>query len=203
MQAMGNVTRGTRTVDPPPVPPAPTPTPTPTAIDVSHIDPVLLRVGKAWGQLRRGGSMLELRQLMYGAADGTGPALDVAQGDALDVILERGPIRMGDLAHALRVDASTATRTVARLAAAGLVERQEGTRDRRVVKIVATERGRELQARMVRTATEVLGRILEAFAPSEAETLATLMERLVESLDAVVSASRVDPTDAGGLSGSS
>ena len=189
---MANVTRGTRRVDPPPVPPAPTPTPTPTAIDVSHIDPVLLRVGKAWGQLRRGGSMLELRQLMYGAADGTGPALDVAQGDALDVILEHGSIRMGELAAALRVDASTATRTVARLADAGLVERQEGTVDRRVVEIVPTDEGRQLQAQMVRTATDTLGEILAAFGPQEAETLATLMERLVASLDEVVARQKAD-----------
>jgi DNA-binding MarR family transcriptional regulator len=160
-----------------------------SAVDTSDVDPVLLRVGRAWSQLRRGGSMLELRQLMYGTAAGGGPALDVAQGDALDAILELGPVRMGELAQALRVDASTATRTVARLADAGLVERQEGA-DRRVVEIVATEAGRRLQAEMVRTATDALTQILRAFRPDEAETLATLMERLVASLDAVVAAEK-------------
>jgi DNA-binding MarR family transcriptional regulator len=183
---MANVTPGTRRR-----------APAPPEIDLSGIDPVLLRVGKAWGQLRRGGSMLELRQLMYGAADGTGPALDVAQGDALDVILEQGPIRMGDLAAALRVDASTATRTVARLADAGLVERQEGTIDRRVVKIVPTDEGRQLQAQMVRTATDTLADILAAFGPKEAEALATLMERLVGSLDAVVATRKAHPRGVG------
>jgi DNA-binding MarR family transcriptional regulator len=160
------------------------------AFDVSAVDPVLLRVGRAWSQLRRGGSMLELRQLMYGTAAGDGPALDVAQGDALDAILELGPVRMGELAQALRVDASTATRTVARLADAGLVERQEGSADRRVVEIVATDAGRHLQAEMVRTATDTLAQILGAFEPDEAETLAGLMERLVDSLDAVVAAEK-------------
>jgi DNA-binding MarR family transcriptional regulator len=171
------------------------------AFDVSAVDPVLLRVGRAWSQLRRGGSMLELRQLMYGTA--AGPALDVAQGDALDAILELGPVRMGELAQALRVDASTATRTVARLADAGLVERQEGSADRRVVEIVATDAGRRLQAEMVRTATDTLAQILGAFEADEAETLADLMERLVDSLDAVVAHARAAASPSGAMSASS
>jgi len=154
-----------------------------TGIDVSAIDPDLLRVGSAWRQLRRGGSMLELRQLMYGA-------LDVAQGDALDAIIELGPVRMGDLATALKVDASTATRTVARLADAGLVTRLEGKIDRRVVVIKATPKGRRRQAQMVQTATDALTEILGAFEPDEVRHLATLMERLVASLDEVVARRR-------------
>jgi DNA-binding MarR family transcriptional regulator len=104
---------------------------------------------------------------------------------------------MGDLAAALRVDASTATRTVARLADAGLVERQEGTVDRRVVEIVPTDEGRALQAQMVRTATDTLGDILAAFQPKEAEALATLMERLVKSLDEVVATRKARPRSDG------
>ena len=155
-------------------------------IDVSAMPPDVLRVGTAWKALRRGGSMLELRQLMYGGGSGSTPALDVAQGDALDAIIELGPVRMSDLATALRVDASTATRTVARLADAGLVTRVEGERDRRVVKVEATEQGRRRQAQMVESATEALTEILGAFAPDEVDELATYLERLVASLDAFV-----------------
>jgi DNA-binding MarR family transcriptional regulator len=157
---------------------------------IEAVDPVVLRVGGAWRQLRRGGSMLELRQLMYGGGSKGAPVLDVAQGDALDAIIELGPVRMGDLAAALRVDASTATRTVARLADAGLVTRIEGKDDRRVVEIKATAKGRRRQEEMVRAATETLNEILGAFSPDEADALATLMERLVASLDSVVSRRR-------------
>lgn len=146
------------------------------------------RIGSAWRQLRRGGSMLELRQMMYGT--GREAPLDVAQGDALDAIIELEPVRMGDLANALRVDASTATRTVARLADAGLATRVECKGDKRGVAIKATPQGRRRQARMVTTATETLDEILSAFDPDELDTLATLMERLVASLDAVVAARR-------------
>lgn len=147
------------------------------------------RIGSAWRQLRRGGSMLELRQMMYGGGD-RDTTLDVAQGDALDAILELEPVRMGDLAGALRVDASTATRTVARLADAGLVTRVECRDDRRGVSIKATPQGRRRQARMVTTATETLEEILSVFEPGELRTLAALMERLVESLDRVVAERR-------------
>jgi DNA-binding MarR family transcriptional regulator len=142
------------------------------------------RIGRAWSQLRRGGSMLELRQMMYGSARDT--PLDVAQGDALDAIIELEPVRMGDLATALRVEASTATRTVARLADAGLATRVECAGDKRGVAIKATANGRRRQARMVSTATETLEEILSVFDPDELRTLGTLMERLVASLDDVV-----------------
>lgn len=146
------------------------------------------RIGTAWRQLRRGGSMLELRQIMYGS-DREAP-LDVAQGDALDAIIELEPVRMGDLAAALRVDASTATRTVARLADAGLATRVECRDDKRGVAIKATPLGRRRHARMVATATDTLDEIVAVFEPDELRTLGALMERLVESLDAVVAERR-------------
>jgi DNA-binding MarR family transcriptional regulator len=144
-----------------------------------------MRIGAAWKELRRGASMLELRQLMYGGRVGAEP-LDVALGDALDAIIEHEPIRMGDLAEALRVDASTATRTVARLTAAGLAARVECADDRRVVQVKATPAGRRRQAAMVRSATQALDEIAGVFDEDERAQLAELMERLVSSLDAVV-----------------
>lgn len=149
------------------------------------MDEDAIRIGTAWKELRRGASMLELRQLMYGGRAGTEP-LDVALGDALDAIIEHEPVRMGDLADALRVDASTATRTVARLADAGLVTRVECADDRRVVQVKATALGRRRQAAMVQSATQALDEITGVFDDDERAQLATLMERLVASLDAVV-----------------
>jgi DNA-binding MarR family transcriptional regulator len=144
----------------------------------------LQRIGRAWSQLRRGGSMLELRQMMYG--DSREAPLDVAQGDALDAILELEPVRMGDLASALRVYASTSTPTDARLTAAGQATRIECVDDKRGVAITATPAGRRRQTRMVKTATETLEEILSVFDADELASLSGLMERLVASLDRVV-----------------
>jgi DNA-binding MarR family transcriptional regulator len=160
-----------------------------TAVDgMPEIDADRLRVGNAWRQLRRGGSMLELRQLLYGGAKGD--PLDVALGDALDAIVELEPVRMGELAARLRVDASTATRTVARLADAGLVRRVDAKDDRRAVVVKATTAGRRRQAEMVATAAEALTEILGVFDRDELVALGTLMDRLVASLDDVVSRRR-------------
>lgn len=145
------------------------------------MEPDAARIAAAWRQLRRGASLLELRRRMYGG--GSGEPLDVALGDALDVVIENEPIRMGDLAEALRVDASTATRTVARLAEAGLVERVEAPADRRVVRIRATEQGRLRQEAMVESARAALEEILSTFADDERRQLADLLDRLVGSLD--------------------
>lgn len=154
------------------------------------MEPDTARIGAAWRQLRRG-AILELRQLMYGGPEGTEP-LDVALGDALDVIVENEPIRMGDLAAALRVDASTATRTVARLIGAGLASRAEGA-DRRVVEVVTTPAGRRRHEDMVASATEALEQILAVFDGGERARLADLLDRMVASLDEVVAERRRRP----------
>jgi DNA-binding MarR family transcriptional regulator len=154
------------------------------------MEPENARIGAAWRQLRRG-AILELRQLMYGGPEGTEP-LDVALGDALDVIVENEPIRMGDLAAALRVDASTATRTVARLIDAGLARRSEGA-DRRVVEVVTTPAGQRRHEAMVASATEALEQILSVFDGRERAQLADLLDRMVASLDEVVAERRRRP----------
>lgn len=155
------------------------------------MEPDTARIGAAWRQLRRG-AILELRQLMYGGPAGTEP-LDVALGDALDVIVENEPIRMGDLAAALRVDASTATRTVARLIDAGLARRSEGE-DRRVVQVAATPAGKRRHEDMVTSATDALEQILSVFDDRERAQLADLLDRMVASLDDVVAQRRQDPS---------
>jgi hypothetical protein len=65
---------------------------------------VLFRVGAAWRELRRGASMQAFRPMVYGEGD---EALDLGQVDALDLLVFHGSARMGELAEALRVDAST------------------------------------------------------------------------------------------------
>lgn len=60
--------------------------------------------------------------------------------------LESGPLYMQEVAEHLNVANSTITRSVDRLVARGLVERQMGGRDRRSVQIRLTESGRALLA---------------------------------------------------------
>lgn len=138
------------------------------------------RVGIAWRELRRGAATQALRERIYGAGAG---GLDLGQADALDLLVQRGGCRMGELAEAMRVDASTATRAVARLVDADLARRVDSESDRRVVVIEPTAQGLALHADVVGRAREAVGAILGEFTDDEKQQLAELLERLVASVD--------------------
>jgi DNA-binding MarR family transcriptional regulator len=125
--------------------------------------------------------------MLYG---GSSETLDTALGDALLALIEHGPLRMGELAACLRVDASTATRTVARLIDAGLASRGPAGADGRVVGVEATDLGRRRHAAMLISAREAIDEILSAFGPDDRTVLADLLDRLVASIDTFVSVRR-------------
>lgn len=137
------------------------------------------RIGVAWRELRRGASMQRLRELFHGP-------FELAQVDALDLLVQRGACRMSELAEALRVDASTATRTVGRLVNAGLVDRIADADDARAVRVELTVEGAAVQTEIADRRRVLFDRILEGFSPEERHSLANLLERLVAGVDAVV-----------------
>lgn len=135
------------------------------------------RLGICWRELRRGAGARELRRAIYGED------LDLGQVDALDILATMGACRSGELAAALRVDPSTATRAVDRLVDAGLAARLPCHGDRRAVEVTLTVQGEAAFERMATRATSALIEILEPFSASERVLLVTLLERMVDSLD--------------------
>lgn len=133
-------------------------------------------------ELRRGVAMQRFRARVYGES-----SLDVGQHDALDHIVTGGEVRMGDVATALRIDPSTATRTVARLEEAGLVERRRGAADARAVVVAATDAGLAVHAATVASATEAMASLLTRFSTTEQQQLADLLGRLVDAIDELTS----------------
>lgn len=120
---------------------------------------------------------------------GTGyDALEIGQMDTLDVLVTADAWRMGDLAEALRVDPSTATRAVERLVRVELAERLPDPRDKRVVLVRATEAGRQRHATTYARWRAVMQAVLDEFDEAEQEQLATYFERFVRALDASVAA---------------
>jgi DNA-binding MarR family transcriptional regulator len=151
------------------------------APEIAPVDPeVAQRVGAAWRELRRGAAMQRLRERIYTVG---GETMDLALVDALDHLALHSPARMGELARSLRVDASTATRTVDRLVAAGLAERRPDPTDARVKVVVATRKGRARLERVREQGLEMLVASLGEFNPVEQELLAELLERLVVAVD--------------------
>lgn len=150
--------------------------------DQSHRD-LALRVGHAWREIRRGASMSSLADYFFGVGD---DALESGQMDTLDVLVQQDGWRMGDLAEALRVDPSTATRAVQRLERIGLAHRTQSRDDKRVVIVCATDAGRTRHAEALARRQSAMRFIMSCFEPHEWEQLAMSFEKFVHALDEFV-----------------
>ncbi len=130
-------------------------------------------------RLRLAVTRLARRLRQHGDADDASPT----QLSALATIERRGPITLGELASAERVQPPTITAAIDRLEGQGLVARRTDEQDRRVVRVEITSAGRKLLARNRSRKTAYLAKRLRALSPDDAATLhkATLiLDRLLE-----------------------
>jgi DNA-binding MarR family transcriptional regulator len=139
-----------------------------------------LRIGLAWIEIRRGAGMGAIQKHLFGVGD---DALEQGQMDTLDLLAQQPTWRMSDLAEALRVDPSSATRAVQRLVNAGLANRRPCDEDGRVVMVCITRAGRQRHAEVAVRRGEVMRHILGAFTVDERPVLADVLERFVASID--------------------
>ncbi len=151
-------------------------------VDLRHPEQheLALRIGLAWIALRRGAAMSRLRDHLFGTG---ADAIEQGQMDTLDVLAHHDGGRMSDVAEALRVDPSTATRAVQRLVNAGLATRQPCDDDGRVVQVALTEAGARRHAEVAERRAQLMAHVLGQFTPDERRQLADLLERLVGSVD--------------------
>ena len=111
--------------------------------------------------------------------DGSG--LSAPRLSALSCIVGEGPMSLADLAHAEQVRPPTMSRIVDALVERGLVTRAADPRDRRSVRIVATEEGTSLLAGGGERRVHALVGRLHKLADSERRALARgveILERL-------------------------
>jgi len=109
------------------------------------------------------------------------------QLSALATIERRGPITLGELATAERIQPPTVTAAIDRLETQGLVRRQVDDADRRVTRVAVTADGRKLLARQRSRKTAYLARRLRALTPDEHATLdaaAAILDRVLDAPDA-------------------
>ena len=143
-----------------------------------------VRIGLAWRELRRGAATSGLRDFLYGRED---ESIEQGQMDTLDVLAQRPSWRMSELADALHVEPSTATRAVERLVKAGMAERQASADDGRVVRVLITPVGRCMHQTVLERRTELLTFILKSYRRSELPVFADMLERMVTAVDEFVS----------------
>ena len=112
-----------------------------------------------------------------------GEELSPSQAAALATIDRHGPLTPSELATRERIQRPTATRVIARLEEAGLVDRTTDPDDRRSCLVGARPAGRELLARVRTRKDAYLSRRLRDLDADERATLdraAAILERVLE-----------------------
>lgn len=100
---------------------------------------------------------------------------------------------MSELSAGLGVPTSTATRMVDWLEVVGFIHRLADPRDRRVVRVVLTDKGRELRQAMDARILERIHQALDCLSPEEQANLITLLQKVASAL---VERSAVSPSPA-------
>ena len=113
--------------------------------------------------------------------------VSVTQCYALKAVVDGGPITVNDLAAALYLDKSTASRVAGGLEGKGYVARRRDAEDGRIVRLEATAEGRTLCARIEDDLSREYADLLGGFDPEVRAALIRLVGRLASSF-----ASRVD-----------
>ncbi|MEU0603553.1 MarR family transcriptional regulator [Streptomyces sp. NPDC006393] len=109
-----------------------------------------------------------------------GVPLDRAAVALLRQIADSEPLRPGELANRLGVEASHVTRTVQQLEKSGHVTRVPDPDDRRAQRIRLTEPGREAIARIREAGARGMQLALSGWPAEELHQLATLFHRMVD-----------------------
>lgn len=94
----------------------------------------------------------------------------------------RGAARLTDVADAMGVDISTASRQIRALELAGLVERSCDPSDQRATRLGLSPAGQETLERTRRLSQETLCRLLSSWSSRERAVFAQLLNRLVDDL---------------------
>jgi DNA-binding MarR family transcriptional regulator len=111
-----------------------------------------------------------------------GGELSPSMTAALSTVARHGPMTPSEVATRERIQRPTATRVLARLEEAGLVQRTPDPQDGRSSLVTATPAGQELLAELRTRKTAFLAERLERLSPSERATLdraADILERML------------------------
>ncbi|MEO8504488.1 MAG: MarR family transcriptional regulator [Acidobacteriota bacterium] len=110
--------------------------------------------------------------------------ISVTQCYALETLLRRGPLRLGELAAELVLDKSTTSRVVAALTRKRYVERTTDPRDKRTVVVAVTAAGRALHRRITKDLIEQQKGLLRDLDPELRSDVAKVIEQLAAAADA-------------------
>ncbi|MBG0857586.1 MarR family transcriptional regulator [Streptomyces spinoverrucosus] len=150
-----------------PTPPLPT---GPVSPEIVEIERALTRITYLSTRARQHDRLMALAEV----------PLDRAAVALLRQVADSEPLRPGELAGRLGVEASHVTRTVQQLQRAGYVSRVPDPDDRRAQRIELTEAGRRAIERIRDVGARGMQLALADWSPEELGQLATLFHRMVD-----------------------
>jgi len=148
---------------------------------------LLRRLREELGALRRITGSQRLERLLAVRA---GTAIGIAAVAVLGKVIDDGPIRMSDLADAVRMHPAALTRQVQALEIEGFVERSQDPADGRASVIAVTDAGRNVHSRIEEANDEIMAEQLSEWSESELRELVSILDRLVADLRAVPASRR-------------
>ncbi|AYL40121.1 MarR family winged helix-turn-helix transcriptional regulator [Streptomyces fungicidicus] len=162
----------------PPVPDAP------AAAEVAEIERALHRITYLSTRARQHERLMAL----------AGVPLDRAAVALMRKMADAEPMRPGELAARMGVEASHVTRTVQQLQKSGHVTRVPDPDDRRAQRIELTDAGREAIVRVREAGVRGMQVALADWSPDDLRQLATLFHRMVDDFFAHSSDEEPEPT---------
>ncbi|MFF4351435.1 MarR family winged helix-turn-helix transcriptional regulator [Streptomyces sp. NPDC001530] len=142
----------------------------PSSTDIEEIEGALNRIAYLTGRVRQHDRLMAL----------AGVSLDRAGVALLRQIADSEPMRLGELANLLAVEASHVTRQVQQLQKSGYVTRVPDPDDRRAQRIQITPTGQEVINRVREASCRGMQVALKNWSPEELRQLATLFHRMVD-----------------------
>lgn len=124
--------------------------------------------------------------------------LTFPQKKVLFCVEMKGPQKMSDLARQAGLTMSGATAVVDKMVRHGLVDREAEPNDRRVIRIVLTDKGREIAGQCQKLQARCFQEILEKLSSSKRDELLSSFQRIHELL-AEIEGSSSEPTPARGI----
>ncbi|WP_371664431.1 MarR family winged helix-turn-helix transcriptional regulator [Streptomyces sp. NBC_00280] len=149
------------------------------ATDVAEIDRNLNRIAHLAYHARQHGLLRKL----------AGVPLERSAVVLLRQIADSEPLRPGELANLLAVEASHITRQVQQLQKAGYVTRVPDPDDRRAQRIQLTAAGEDAVVRIREVSCRSMRRALEGWSPHELRRLTAFVDRMVDDVLSAIDAS--------------
>ena len=150
--------------------------------EVSGMAELLRRLREELGSVRRITGSQRLDRLI---AVRSGVAIGVAAVAVLGKVIDDGPMRMSDLADAVRTHPAALTRQVQAPEAEGYVERSADPHDGRASVVAVTAAGRVAHRRIEAANDDLMAEQLDGWSTEELSTLIEQLDRLVSDLRAV------------------